>query len=156
MGIKYLGETLDLHAGGVDLIFRQHENEIAKSEALTAKPFARYWLHAEFLNIESQKMSKSAGNFYTLRDLLDMGYAPEQVRYLFASVPYRKKLNFTLDGLKAAGTAIDRLRDFKLLLETDKFQTGVDPALTYRSQAAVRQYEESLHDDLTTAQALAT
>jgi cysteinyl-tRNA synthetase len=100
-------------------------------------------------------MSKSAGNFYTLRDLLEMGYAPEQVRYLFASVPYRKKLNFTFDGLKAAATAIDRLRNFKLRLETDKFQAGVDQALADRSQAAVRQFEESLDDDLNTAEALA-
>jgi cysteinyl-tRNA synthetase len=155
MAMKYLGETLDIHAGGVDLIFPHHENEIAQSEALTSKPFARYWLHAEFLNIESQKMSKSAGNFYTLRDLLDMGYAPEAVRYLFASVPYRKKLNFTFDGLKAAATAIDRLRNFKLRLETDKFPDGVDQPLTDRAQAAVRQFDESLDDDLNTAEALA-
>jgi cysteinyl-tRNA synthetase len=155
MAMKYLGETLDIHAGGVDLIFPHHENEIAQSEAITSKPFARFWLHAEFLNIESHKMSKSAGNFYTLRDLLDMGYAPEAVRYLFASVPYRKKLNFTFDGLKAAATAIDRLRNFKLRLETDKFPDGVDEALTDRAQAAVRQFEESLDDDLNTAEALA-
>jgi cysteinyl-tRNA synthetase len=155
MAMKYLGETLDIHAGGVDLIFPHHENEIAQSEAITSKPFARFWLHAEFLNIESHKMSKSAGNFYTLRDLLDMGYAPEQVRYLFASVPYRKKLNFTFDGLKAAATAIERLRNFKLRLETDKFTEGADQALTDRAHAAVRQFEESLDDDLNTAEALA-
>ena len=85
------------------------------------KPFSRFWLHSEHLSIEAQKMSKSLGNFYTLRDLLGMGYAPEAVRYLLASVPYRKKLNFTFDGLKAAATSIDRLRNFKLRLETAKF-----------------------------------
>ena len=119
MAMKYLGETLDMHAGGVDLIFPHHENEIAQSEALTGKPFARFWMHCEFLLVEGQKMSKSLGNFYTLRDLLGSGYQPEAIRYLLASVPYRKALNFTFDGLKSAATAIDRLRNFKLRLETD-------------------------------------
>ena len=120
MAIKYLGATLDIHAGGVDLIFPHHENEIAQSEALTGKPFARFWLHSEFLLVEGQKMSKSLGNFYTLRDMLAQGYPPEAVRYLLASVPYRKELNFTFDGLKSAATAIDRLRNFKLRLETEQ------------------------------------
>ena len=155
MAMKYLGETLDIHAGGVDLIFPHHENEIAQSEAITSKPFARFWLHSEFLNVEAQKMSKSAGNFYTLRDLLSMGYAPEAVRYLLASVPHRKKLNFTFDGLKAAATAIDRLRNFKLRLETDRFPEGDDDALAERTRSAKRRFEESLDDDLNTAEALA-
>jgi cysteinyl-tRNA synthetase len=155
MAMKYLGETLDIHAGGVDLIFPHHENEIAQSEALTAKPFARFWLHAEFLSIEAQKMSKSAGNFYTLRDLLGRGYDPESVRFLLASVPYRKKLNFTFEGLKAAATSIDRLRNFKLRLETNKFPEGVNPKMLERTQAASRQFGEGLDDDLNTAEALA-
>ena len=155
MAMKYLGETLDIHAGGVDLIFPHHENEIAQSEAITSKPFARFWLHSEFLNVESQKMSKSAGNFYTLRDLLGMGYTPESVRYLLASVPYRKKLNFTLDGLKAAATTIERLRNFKLRLETDKYPEGDDEKIAERTRAAKRRFEESLDDDLNTAEALA-
>src|SRR5499433_626745 len=121
MAIKYLGATLDIHAGGIDLVFPHHENEIAQSESLTGKPFARFWLHAEFLLVEGQKMSKSLGNYYTLRDLLAKDYTPEAIRYLLASVPYRKQLNFTFDGLKAAALAIDRLRNFKLRLETDKF-----------------------------------
>ena len=96
MAIKYLGETLDIHAGGIDLVFPHHENEIAQSEALTGKPFSRFWLHAEFLLVEGQKMSKSLGNYYTLRDIWwRKGYQPEAVRYLLASVPYRKALNFT-------------------------------------------------------------
>src|SRR5215472_4291599 len=102
MAIEYLGETLDIHAGGIDLIFPHHENEIAQSEALTGKPFARFWLHSEFLLVEGQKMSKSLGNFFTLRDILAQGYQPEVVRYLLASVPYRKALNFTFDGLMQA------------------------------------------------------
>ena len=121
MAIKYLGETLDIHAGGVDLIFPHHENEIAQSESLTGKPFSRFWLHAEFLMVEGQKMSKSLGNFYTLRDLVAQGaMRPKPIRYLLASVPYRKALNFTFDGLKSAAIAIERLRNFKLRLETDR------------------------------------
>ena len=155
MAMKYLGETIDIHAGGVDLIFPHHENEIAQSEALTAKPFARFWLHAEFLSIEAQKMSKSAGNFYTLRDLLEMGYEPESVRYLLASVPYRKKLNFTFDGLKAAATAIDRLRNFKLRLEKEKFPDGTNEKIVERTHTAARRFAEGLDDDLNTAEAMA-
>ena len=155
MAMKYLGETLDIHAGGVDLIFPHHENEIAQSEAITSKPFARYWLHAEFLSIEAQKMSKSAGNFYTLRDLLEQGYEPEVVRYLLASVPYRKKLNFTFDGLKAAATAIDRLRNFKLRLETEKFPEGANEKILERTETSARRFGEGLDDDLNTAEALA-
>jgi cysteinyl-tRNA synthetase len=105
--------------------------------------------------VEAQKMAKSAGNFYTLRDLLAMGYAPEAVRYLLASVPYRKKLNFTFDGLKAAATTIERLRNFKLRLETDKFADGDSEQIAERTRAAKRRFEESLDDDLNTAEALA-
>jgi cysteinyl-tRNA synthetase len=155
MAMKYLGETLDIHCGGVDLIFPHHENEIAQSEAITGKPFARFWLHAEFLNVDAQKMAKSAGNFYTLRDLLGMGYTPEAVRYLLASVPYRKKLNFTMDGLKAAATAIDRLRNFKLRLETAGFTEGFNDKLVERAHTAARSFEDGLDDDLNTAEALA-
>src|SRR5947208_10520819 len=155
MAIKYLGETLDIHAGGIDLVFPHHENEIAQSEALTGKPFARFWLHSEHLSVDGQKMSKSLGNFYTLRDLVKMGHAPETVRYLLASVPYRKKLNFTFDGLKAAATAIDRLRNYKLRLETDKFAEGENAQITERTALALKQFEESLDDDLNTAEALA-
>jgi len=155
MAMKYLGETLDIHAGGVDLIFPHHENEIAQSEAITSKPFARFWLHSEFLSIEAQKMSKSAGNFFTLRDLLADGYHPEVVRYLLTSVPYRKKLNFSVEGLKAAAVAIERLRNFKLRLETDKYPEGASEKILERTRVAVRQFEDSLDDDLNTAEALA-
>src|ERR1700688_2556174 len=155
MAMKYLGETLDIHTGGVDLTFPHHENEIAQSEAITGKPFARFWLHAEHLSIEAQKMSKSLGNFYTLRDLMQEGYTPEAIRYLLASVPYRKKLNFTFDGLKAAATSIDRLRNYKLRLETAKFPDAAAAEPLARTAQALKDFEESLDDDLNTAQALA-
>jgi cysteinyl-tRNA synthetase len=155
MAMKYLGETLDIHTGGVDLTFPHHENEIAQSEAITGKPFARFWLHAEHLSIDAQKMSKSLGNFYTLRDLLGMGYSAEAIRYLLASVPYRKKLNFTFEGLKAAATSIERLRNYKLRLETAKFAEGTSEKLTERAQAGRKAFDEALDDDLNTAEALA-
>lgn len=155
MAMYYLGETLDIHAGGIDLVFPHHENEIAQSESITHKPFSRFWLHSEHLHIESQKMSKSLGNFYTLRDLLDMGYQPETIRYLLASVPHRKKLNFTFEGLKAAAKSIERLRDFEFRLSSSKLSQGRNEQLTARSEAAIRQFEESMDDDLNTAEALA-
>jgi cysteinyl-tRNA synthetase len=155
MAMSYLGETLDIHAGGVDLIFPHHENEIAQSESVSGKPFARFWLHSEHLQIESQKMSKSLGNFYTLRDLLEAGHEPEAIRYLLASVPYRKKLNFTFEGLKAAAKSIERLRDFELRLTSTKFPSGCNLNLTERSRQAIRQFEEAMDDDLNTAEAMA-
>jgi cysteinyl-tRNA synthetase len=155
MAMKYLGETLDIHTGGVDLTFPHHENEIAQSEALTGKPFVRFWLHAEHLSIDGQKMAKSLGNFYTLRDLLGMGYTPEVIRYQLAAVPYRKKLNFTFDGLKAATTSIERLRNYKRRLETAKLADGTNEKLVDRAVAATKAFDEALDDDLNTAEALA-
>ncbi len=155
MSMKYLGETLDIHAGGVDLTFPHHENEIAQSEAATGKPFVRFWLHSEHLMLDAQTMSKSAGNFFTLRDLLAQGWQPEAVRYLLASVPYRRQLNFTPDSLKSAATSIERLRNFKLRLATDRFSEGQDSALDERAAAALKRFEDSLDDDLNTAEALA-
>jgi cysteinyl-tRNA synthetase len=155
MAMKYLGETLDIHAGGVDLVFPHHENEIAQAEGMTGKPFVRYWLHAEHLFIEGQKMAKSLGNFYTLRDVLEKDYTPEAVRYLLASVPYRKQLNFTFDALKSAATAIERLRNFKRRLETGRLEEGENPQITEAAGQARREFEAGLDDDLNTAQALA-
>jgi len=105
MAMKYLGETLDIHTGGIDLAFPHHENEIAQSEGATGKPFSRYWLHAEHLLVEGEKMSKSQGNFFTLRDLFAKGYKPSALRFALASVPYRKQLNFTFDGLQQAASS---------------------------------------------------
>src|SRR5690242_8603778 len=155
MAMEYLGETLDIHAGGVDLTFPHHENEIAQSESITRKPFARFWLHSEHLHIESQKMSKSLGNFYTLRDLLEMGYQPETIRYLLASVPYRKKLNFTFEGLRATAKTIERLRDFEVRVTSTRLPAGRNEEISERSREAIRQFEDALDDDLNTAEGLA-
>jgi cysteinyl-tRNA synthetase len=156
MAIEFLGATLDIHAGGVDLIFPHHENEIAQSEALTGKPFSRFWLHSEFLLVDGQKMSKSLGNFYTLRNLCDeRGFSPESIRYLLASVPYRKGLNFTIEGLRSATTAIERLRNFKFRLETAKLDAGSDARLVHAATEAMRAFRDALDDDLNTAEALA-
>ncbi len=154
MAMKYLGDTLDIHAGGVDLTFPHHENEIAQSEARSGRQFARYWLHSEHLSIDRTKMSKSLGNIYTLRDLVEMGYAPEALRYLLTSVPYRKKLNFTLDALQAAATSVERLRNFKLRVETASFPEGTNQNLLDRTAQATAQFDEALDDDLNTAEAL--
>jgi cysteinyl-tRNA synthetase len=154
MSMKYLGETLDIHGGGIDLTFPHHENEIAQSEALTGKPFARYWLHSEHLILESQTMSKSLGNIITLRDLLAQGYEPAAVRYILVSQPYRTKLNFTKDSLRAAVTAVERLRNFDLRLKTTKFDEGSSEALLDRTAAALRAFEDAMDDDLNTAEAL--
>ena len=152
--MKYLGETLDIHAGGIDLTFPHHENEIAQSEALTGKPFARFWLHSEHLLIDDQTMSKSLGNFFTLRDVLAQGYSPESVRYLLASVPYRKKLNFTFDSLRSAAATLDRLRNYKWRLEREKFPEGASEALLERTRAAQDGFDAAMDDDLNTAEAL--
>src|SRR6202451_3146174 len=144
MAMKCLGDTLDIHAGGVDLTFPHHENEIAQAEALTNKPLCRFWLTSEHLSIEAQKMSKSLGNFYTLRDLLGMGYSPESIRYLLASVPYRKKLNFTFEGLKAAATSIERLRNYQLRLKTATFPLGLNDDLVERAESATKAFDEAL------------
>ena len=155
MAMKYLGDTLDIHTGGVDLAFPHHENEIAQSEGATGKPFARFWIHCEHLHVDMQKMSKSLGNIFTLRDLVDMGHTPEALRFVLMSVPYRKKLNFTLDSLKGAQTSIDRLRNYRLRLETDKLTEGVNEAISGLSAQALAKFEASMDDDLNTAEALA-
>ncbi len=155
MAMKYLGETLDIHTGGVDLTFPHHENEIAQSEAATGKPFVRYWLHAEHLIIESEKMSKSLGNIYTLRELFAQGHKPSALRFLLASVPYRRQLNFTMDGLQQAASSIERLRNFVARLKSEKFPAGQNAAIAARAQQAEQQFEAGLADDLNVAVALA-
>ena len=154
MAMKYLGETFDIHCGGEDLIFPHHENEIAQSEALTGKTFARFWFHARFLLIEAEKMAKSAGNFFTVRDLILRGHKPTSIRFLLCSVPYRKQLNFTWEGLKQAKESIDRLRNFKLRLQTSKFEPGTS-ALSELAKTTRERMTAALSDDLNTAEALA-
>jgi cysteinyl-tRNA synthetase len=153
MSMQELGETFDLHAGGEDLIFPHHENEIAQSESLTGKPFAHFWFHARFLLVEGEKMSKSAGNFFTLRDLALKGYKPSSIRLLLASVPYRHQLNFTFDGLKQMASNVDKLRNFKLRLTTGQFPDGASDSTL--AQETVERMTSALEDDLNTAQAQA-
>jgi len=155
MAMKYLGETLDIHAGGIDLAFPHHENEIAQSEGATGKPFARYWLHAEHLLVEGEKMSKSLGNFFTLRDLFAKSYKPSALRFALASVPYRKQLNFTFDGLTQATNSVERLRNFADRLKQGKFPTGKQEGMSTRIATASEEFDAGLSDDLNTARALA-
>jgi cysteinyl-tRNA synthetase len=155
MAMKYLGETLDIHTGGIDLAFPHHENEIAQSEAATGKPFVRYWLHAEHLLVEGEKMSKSLGNFFTLRDLFGKGYKPSALRFALASVPYRKQLNFTFDGLKQATNSVERLRNFADRLKQGKFPAGKQKGMVERISKAHDELDAGLSDDLNTARALA-
>ncbi|HXE91367.1 MAG TPA: cysteine--tRNA ligase [Terriglobales bacterium] len=155
MAMKYLGESFDIHLGGEDLIFPHHENEIAQSEAKTGKPFAHIWLHARFLLVEGEKMSKSLGNFFTLRDLVLKGHRPSALRYLLASVPYRKQLNFTFDGLKQAAHSVERLRTFKERLERERWPEGSNAAMHGLARQTIEKMRAGLEDDLNTAQALA-
>lgn len=155
MSMKFLGETIDIHTGGIDLAFPHHENEIAQSEAATGKPFVRYWLHAEHLLVEGEKMSKSLGNFYTLRDLFAKGYKPSALRFALASVPYRRQLNFTFDGLQQATSSVERLRNFAARLKNEKFPSGNRKSMAERIAKAVDDFDAGLSDDLNTAQALA-
>jgi cysteinyl-tRNA synthetase len=155
MSIEELGESFDLHAGGEDLIFPHHENEIAQSESLTGKPFAHFWFHARFLLVEGEKMSKSLGNFFTLRDLVLKGYKPSSIRYLLASVPYRNQLNFTFDGLKQAAVSVDRLRNFRLRLSAGNFPDGSNEQIEKLARDTIDRMRSALDDDLNTAQAQA-
>ncbi len=155
MSMEKLGETFDLHAGGEDLIFPHHENEIAQSEALTGKTFARFWFHARFLLVEGEKMSKSLGNFYTLRDLVLKGHKPSSIRFLLASVPYRNQLNFTFDGLRQAAVSVDRLRNFQARLNSGTFPPGSDPAMSDLAKETITRLRAGMDDDLNTAQAQA-
>jgi len=155
MAMEELGDTFDLHAGGEDLIFPHHENEIAQSEALTGKPFAHFWFHVRFLLVEGEKMSKSLGNFYTLRDLVLKGHKPSSIRFLLSSVPYRKQLNFTFDGLKQAAVSVERLRNFQLRLTAGQFPEGATPGMAELARETGERMRAGMDDDLNTAQAQA-
>ncbi|MBS0584747.1 MAG: cysteine--tRNA ligase [Verrucomicrobia bacterium] len=149
MAIKHLGETLDLHVGGVDNIFPHHENEIAQSECYTGKTFARHWMHASHLIVDGRKMSKSLGNFYTLRDLLEKGYTGREVRFLLLSTHYRKELNFTFEGLESAKHSLQRIDDFLKRLDEESGETY--PLLALNE--VDRKFTEALGDDLNISEA---
>jgi cysteinyl-tRNA synthetase len=155
MSMRELGESFDVHAGGEDLVFPHHENEIAQSESLTGEPFVHFWFHPRFLLVEGEKMSKSVGNFFTLRDLVLKGHKPSSLRYLLASVPYRNQLNFTFDGLKQAAVSVERLRNFRLRLNAGNFQPGSTQDMQALASETIAKMRAALEDDLNTAQAQA-
>src|SRR5207244_12523729 len=156
MAMKYLGETFDIHSGRTDLAFPHHENEIAQSEAATGKPFAPFWLHAEHLMVNGERMAKSSGNFFTLRDLIiARNYKPTAIRYLLSEVPFRKPLNFTFDGLHQAQKSLERLRNFRYRLTMEKFPDGESAELRAGAATARKAFEDALDDNLNTAEALA-
>jgi cysteinyl-tRNA synthetase len=156
MATAILGESFDLHAGGEDLMFPHHENEIAQSEAASGRTFARHWMHVRFLLVEGKKMSKSLGNFYTLRDLLLKGHKASAIRYLLLSVPYRHQMNFTFEALGAATNAIERLRTFHERMLRGGFAAGVvDAAVTAATAKSASEFTAALANDLNTAEASA-
>ena len=154
MSMKYLGESFDIHCGGVDLIFPHHENEIAQSEGATGNPFVKYWIHGAHLIVEGEKMSKSRGNFYTLRDLLEKGYSPLAIRYLLSSVRYRTQLNFTLEGLGQATSAVARANNFLQKTREIPADRPADDRVQEQIREAREGFEKGLDNDLNTAEAL--
>src|SRR5687767_5528844 len=155
MSMKYLGETFDIHAGGIDLVFPHHENEIAQSEGATGKPFVRYWIHFEHLKVEGETMSKSKGNYYTFRDIAAKGFSAAAIRYFLLSVPYNKQLNFTFDALAGAEKTVNSLRDFRARLSEAKTEPGINSSLQETTQTALKEFEEGMDDDFNTSVALA-
>jgi len=155
MSMKYLGESFDIHCGGVDLIFPHHENEIAQSEGATGKPFVRFWVHTEFLLVEGEKMSKSRGNYYTVRDLLAKGHSPMAIRYLLLSVPYRTQLNFTMEGLRGAETALEGIRNLRRRVSEFSGDAGQHSRVQKALTQARENFEAGMNDDLNTSNALA-
>ena len=155
MSMKYLGETFDIHAGGIDLVFPHHENEIAQSEGATGKQFVRYWIHFEHLKVDGETMSKSKGNYYTFRDVAAKGFSGGAVRYFLLSVPYNKQINFTFEALAGAEKTLAGLRDFKARLGEAKATPGMNEALHEATLAAAQEFEAGLDDDLNTSVALA-
>ncbi len=154
MAMKYLGETFDLHTGGVDNIFPHHENEIAQSEAATGKPFVKYWMHAAHLMVDGGKMSKSKGNFYTLRDILAKGYDPRAIRLLLLSTHYRTPLNFTFKALGQATAELERLDAFLDRLRREPLPEGRNEAFERQVQEEIDRFQDALADDLNISGAL--
>jgi cysteinyl-tRNA synthetase len=155
MSMKYLGETFDIHAGGIDLVFPHHENEIAQSEGATGKQFVRYWIHFEHLKVDGETMSKSKGNYYTYRDVAAKGFSPAAIRYFLLSVPYNKQLNFTFDALAGAERTVESLRDFRARLSEAKTEPGRNERLAETAARALQEFEAGMDDDLNTSVALA-
>jgi cysteinyl-tRNA synthetase len=155
MSMKYLGETFDIHAGGIDLVFPHHENEIAQSEGATGKEFVRYWIHFEHLKVDGETMSKSKGNYYTFRDVREKGFSAAAVRYFLLSVPHNKQLNFTFDALAGAERTVASLRDFRARLSEAKTEPGKNEKLVETAARALQEFEAGMDDDFNTSIALA-
>ncbi len=155
MGMKLLGESFDIHSGGIDLSFPHHENEIAQSEGATGKPFVRHWVHTAFLLVEGEKMAKSKGNQFNVKDLLDEGFSPMAVRYLLLSVHYRKQLNFTRDGLRQAEAAIRRVDDLLDRLDAIRTEGELTPGIAKIAAGGLERFEKAMDDDLNTSAGLA-
>jgi cysteinyl-tRNA synthetase len=155
MALRYLGESFDLHAGGEDLMFPHHENEIAQSESATGKTLASHWMHVRFLLVDGRKMSKSEGNFFTLRDLLLKGYKASAIRFLLISVPYRTPLNFTIEGLKDSASAVERVRTFYQRIRGGDWPTGQNVELEDLAAKTQLNFYEALADNLNTSEAKA-
>jgi cysteinyl-tRNA synthetase len=157
MSMEALGETFDIHAGGEDLVFPHHENEIAQSEGATGKPFVKYWLHCRFLLVNGEKMSKSKGNFYTLRDLLAKGYDPMAIRYTLLATHYRQQVNFTEEGVKASKEALKRIRDFWYRVSFGAMEQGskvTGGRLSTLVKATRENFNKALANDLNVSEAL--
>ena len=155
MAARHLGDTLDIHLGGEDLVFPHHENEIAQSEAATGGQFVRYWLHCRFLILDDRKMSKSAGNFYTLGDLLERGQDPRTIRYLLLSTHYRRLLKFSFEALAAAAATLSRLDEFALRLQEERFPEGSGEGLAEAVESCRGGFVEAMDDDINISEALA-
>lgn len=158
MSMKYLGETLDIHTGGIDHIPIHHTNEIAQSEAATGKPFVRFWVHHNFLLVDGKKMSKSLGNFYTLDDVLKKGFKPMELRYLFLQTHYRQESNFTWEALKAAQTALEQLYQHVVVIkqQSEKGErTNLSDEKLEKVNSYRKRFKDALRDDLNTPQAIA-
>jgi cysteinyl-tRNA synthetase len=152
MSMRYLGESFDIHTGGVDNMFPHHDDEIAQSECATGKPFVRYWMHSAHLIVDGKKMSKSAGNFYTLRQVLEKGYSGREVRYVLLSAHYRQQLNFTFEAVDAAKVALGRIDDFT---ERLKSQGGAGGGLPLWAVEARQAFDDAMNQDLNVPEALA-
>lgn len=155
MSMKYLGETFDIHTGGIDHLPIHHPNEIAQSETATSKPFVRFWLHHEFLQVNGQKMSKSLGNLYTIDDVKKKGFDPLSLRYLYLTAHYKDPLNFTWESLSSAQSAFNKLRSQVLAAKDQKSRTTLSPEKQVKLDDYRKKFVRAINDDLNTPQALA-
>ncbi len=156
MSMKYLGESFDIHCGGVDLIFPHHENEIAQSEGATSRPFVKTWFHVEFLLSEGAKMAKRTGNYYTVRQLIEQGHDAMAIRYVLLSVPYSTQLNFMMDGIRAAESSLEKLRNFRRRVTDFAGKAGSHNRVEEIVSRTRDKFEAAMNNDLNTAEALAS